>query len=56
MMRTALLLTALISAAFLAAAPLTSAENILAPAPHQLLYACGMHPQIIRDAPGVCPI
>jgi hypothetical protein len=26
-----------------------------APAPRQL-YTCGMHPQIIRDAPGYCPI
>ena len=55
-MRIALLLAALLSAAFLAATPPAIAENILAPAPHRLLYTCGMHPQILRDAPGVCPI
>ncbi len=51
MMRVAFLLTAL-----LVAAPIACAEDAGAHAPHRQLYTCGMHPQIIRDAPGTCPI
>jgi RND family efflux transporter MFP subunit len=48
----------LIALAFFAVSlPLTPARaDIPAPAPGKTLYTCGMHPQIIQDHPGNCPI
>jgi len=40
-------------AALVLTPPLTRAETAAVP---KQLYTCGMHPQIIRDAPGNCPI
>jgi len=51
MMRVTFLLIAL-----LVAAPIAQAEDAGAHAQYRQLYTCGMHPQIIRDAPGACPI
>jgi multidrug efflux pump subunit AcrA (membrane-fusion protein) len=42
--------------AALVAAPTFAAEPHDRGGEHQQLYTCGMHPQVIRDQPGTCPI
>jgi len=53
-MKPVLILIAILGAL---AAPIPSATPVArAEAPARQLYTCGMHPQIIRDEPGNCPI
>lgn len=42
--------------ALLLAAPAMAAPPHDHSGEHQRLYTCGMHPQVIRDQPGTCPI
>jgi RND family efflux transporter MFP subunit len=38
------------------ATPVASAQDATQPTDHKQLYHCGMHPQVIQDHPGFCPI
>jgi Cu(I)/Ag(I) efflux system membrane fusion protein/cobalt-zinc-cadmium efflux system membrane fusion protein len=51
----ALLLVLLLTLGSVAAAETPQAQPPSSPAGEQL-YTCGMHPQVIRDHPGTCPI
>ena len=31
-------------------------DRLTSPAALQVIYTCPMHPQIVRDQPGTCPI
>ena len=50
------LLAAVAAGAFFAGRNSGSAPAAGAPAAAKTLYTCGMHPQVIQDHPGNCPI
>lgn len=54
--RCAALLGATLALAWLPVSAAPAAPASPASAAEKQLYACGMHPQVIKDAPGTCPI